>query len=311
MLLLPHSPHPFVYYLDNHVWCSECTYYSLASPTPSMFSRCSSPHQLKTCPEKTYTMQWTHYVFTYSTPSGHCHFLIPPPPCRFGQLDKLHSQPLLCYGLSDSSSVDDLAGQLFTLTFTDNGMNTMDNINKLWNSWIDFWANGSSQSIVFSPPAPIPVAEVAASLSHLHRLYIPHLQSFSLDMISINTHLPDICHLGTPLNVHPALTVSSAWLSKPNNYHSTRALQLLSNIEVGIQKYSHLLLTTIRRGSYDTIKHELVILQYATLGIRWKTNEVMSCKAEIWKALDELKKQLKLLQDSTEMRGPAEFNSGK
>jgi len=45
------------------------------------------------------------------------------------------------------------------------------------------------------------------------------------------------------------------------------------------------------------MRHELAALQRATHGICRKTDQVMLCKAEVFKALDELEGQLMLPQD--------------
>jgi len=104
--------------------------------------------------------------------------------------------------LSSSTSLDDLAGRLFALTLTDNGASTVDSANKLWNSHADFQVNGPSQSLISSPPAPVPMVEVAASLTCLH-------QSTSSDTKSLNSHLPNNHTLGIPLSAHSAMPAST------------------------------------------------------------------------------------------------------
>ncbi|KAF8431341.1 hypothetical protein L210DRAFT_875599 [Boletus edulis BED1] len=201
----------------------------------------------------------------------------------------------------DPFSLDDLAGRLFALTLTDNGTNVEESTNKLWNSRAEFQANGPSRFLISSPPTPVPLTEVVASLS---RLRLSHDSR-----PSHGNSLPDSHRPGVPSSAHPTTVLLDSQLSKRADYRSTKALKLLSNIEVEVQRCSRLLLAATK-SSYDTIKNELTFLRCATQGIRRKTDHIMSRKAEVSKALDELECQLMSSQDSTNP-GPVEFDSSE
>jgi len=219
------------------------------------------------------------------------------------------------------TDTDNLAAHLFALALTDDGPDQNGTASKLWESRAAYRdVNGS--------PDPLPVSDIADSLS---RLTLCHPTPLNCPPVCDMAPVPDPCP--TPLppsqgeqsdsvvrNAHnmsiyipqcPTSVPSPGVSKKDTNQHSVKALELLSNIEKRCQGSFRLLLDP-SGTSLTALQEELVVLHHALQGVRRNTADVNSRKEEVAESLRKLDAELQSRAPSPPIPlGSLQFDSGE
>ncbi|KAF9221460.1 hypothetical protein BS17DRAFT_768732 [Gyrodon lividus] len=196
---------------------------------------------------------------------------------------------------NSSTNMDQIAGQLFALTLTDDGPKSL--TSKLWNSCTEFQQTGPNSSTITQLPDPLSISDITNSLNHLRFKTTaqavpsssPSLSPLSPQSRSLVSSQPNNAAT-LPPHYSPALLVSGCRLSKKDhNHHTVKALQILSNIKSHVQCCYRLLLNS---SSYQDMKHQLATLRQAIDRVNRATESVKAQKKRLPAMLDDLGSQI-------------------
>ena len=179
---------------------------------------------------------------------------------------------------SSVTPTNDLVAHLFALTLTDDGPDPKNRANKLWESCVAYQDSGPGRCVVASAPNPLNVSDITESLG---RLTLESPAPYPGP--SEGPRLPVDNDSNTHLGHNPT--------KKDTNRHSTKASELITNIENHCQKCFRLSLDP-SSSSLTTLRKELVFLRGALDDIKRNTATVRLRKAEVVMALNRLEQEL-------------------
>ena len=198
---------------------------------------------------------------------------------------------------SSVTPTNDLVAHLFALTLTDDGPDPKNRANKLWESCVAYQDSGPGRCVVASAPNPLNVSDITESLG---RLTLESPAPYPGP--SEGPHLPVDNDSNTHLGHNPT--------KKDTNRHSTKALELITNIENRCQKCFRLSLDP-SSSSLTTLREELVFLHGALDDIKHNTATVRLRKAEVVMALDRLEQELHSCTPPSAPLAPLKFDTGE
>lgn len=195
---------------------------------------------------------------------------------------------------------DSIAGHLFALTLTDDGVGTEHAPSKLWSSRAEFQDTGPSRSVIANPPSggSVPIADLTNSLNRLM------LRSASPSTLPSNELSNTSSSSGS---VTPTLVVGGCRLPKRDSHRRTvKALQLLNNVESRIHRCSRLLLKP-SDVDYSFLQREVTTLRQATDNVTWIADSVKSKKRMLLTLLQELEAEVS--SHLPVLQGPVDINT--
>ncbi|KIK29890.1 hypothetical protein PISMIDRAFT_6625 [Pisolithus microcarpus 441] len=195
---------------------------------------------------------------------------------------------------------DSIAGHLFALTLTDDGVGTEHAPSKLWSSRAEFQDTGPSRSVIANPPSggSVPIADLTNSLNRLM------LRSASPSTLPSNELSNTSSSSGS---VTPTLVVGGRRLPKRDSHRRTvKALQLLNNVESRIHRCSRLLLKP-SDVDYSFLQREVTTLRQATDNVTWIADSVKSKKRMLLTLLQELEAEVS--SHLPVLQGPVDINT--